>query len=110
MRARTKRPASAPRLLTGMLLTSLFLTGCQSVNSAIDGVGGLFTNKKSASCKGESCADDNLPGNARTGSTWYCYGVAKGADWDCQEQADPGKIVAIRDTVGSAVTAKPAAN
>jgi septal ring-binding cell division protein DamX len=101
MRARTKHPATALVLL---LLTSAFLTGCQSVNNAIDSVGGLFVSKKSAPCSGASCADDSLLDKSKTNHTWYCYGVTKGAEWDCQEKADPAKIIAIRDA------AKPDAN
>ena len=59
-----------------------------------------------------SCLDDDscdtptaLEQQLLTGATWYCYGVSRDEGWDCSENADESRIVAIAD---EPQTAEPA--
>lgn len=51
-----------------------------------------------------SCLDDDscdtptaLEQQLVTGATWYCYGVSRDEGWECSENADESRIVAIAE-------------
>lgn len=44
------------------------------------------------SCEGANPFEEQL-----VGGTWYCYGVSRDEPWDCSQEQDSNKIVAVSD-------------
>ena len=46
-------------------------------------------------CEGDSCEAPVLLDNSDPERKWYCYGKKDGSNWQCSNDKDPSKIVAI---------------
>ena len=77
------------------LLGLTFLSGCSTVNSTFDSIGGFF-NKKGDKCSGPGCDNPSLIDNQQTAKKWHCYGQQNTEDWQCQTDADDSKITSIQ--------------
>ena len=74
------------KLIRGMVLLMLVLI------SSCSSIGGLFSND---ACEGEGCDSAGRRDNSDTRPEWYCYGKNDGGEWQCENEQDRGKIVAI---------------
>jgi len=57
-----------------------------------------FGNQRTGNCLDDgTCEGANPFEEQLVGGTWYCYGVARDEPWDCTQEEDPNKIVAVSD-------------
>ncbi len=57
-----------------------------------------FGNQSTGNCLDDgTCEVANPFEEQLVGGTWYCYGVARDEPWDCSQQEDPSKVIAVSD-------------
>lgn len=61
-----------------------------------------FGNRDTGNClDDDSCEGANPFEEQLVGGTWYCYGVSRNEPWDCSQQENADKIVAVSPQDGS---------
>lgn len=57
-----------------------------------------FGSQRTGNCLDDgTCEGANPFEEQLVGGTWYCYGVARDEPWDCSQEEDPNKVVAVND-------------
>lgn len=57
-----------------------------------------FGSQRTGNCLDDgTCEGANPYEEELVGGTWYCYGVARDEPWDCSQEEDPNKVVAVND-------------
>ncbi len=58
-----------------------------------------FSGSKTGNCLDDgTCEESNPFEEDLRGGTWHCYGVSRDEPWDCSQERNDTKIIAVKDT------------